>query len=323
MLSQSSWRCRKCKVFIRYGKVKTCAHKTDHDTTNGTVSGSRIYEVRRNDKKWAESTSWSIFLLDGQHLCDTLYREYEQVISDICCKSDCNNTRRLIAHPVELCGHPFKPGWRRWIKGPDFLTKPSDDWPKRPEELSVTTQDNDPEVKKGALVYVTDASNNCDKHIVVEVFERFSSWCRGKRVFTWMLRYKRNLRSRNQDRSDLQTTCPIPPISLTELVNAETEILKHVQGSSFKDELSRLQRKETDRKTSNTSCIAKPDPILMGGLIRVGVVSIKLKSMMTLATQSSFPKTTMQSTLSQNSTTISLVTLAWNIRCPWYGRNSG
>ena len=159
---------------------------------------------------------------------------------------------------------------QRWIKGPDFLTKPSDDWPKRPEELSLTTQDNDPEVKKSALVYITDASNNSDKHLVVEVLERFSSWCRAKRVFAWMLRYKRNLRSRKQDRSDLQTTRPIPPISLTELVNAEAEILKHVQGSSFKDELSRLQRKEADKKNSNTSCIAKLDPILMGGLIRVG-----------------------------------------------------
>ena len=43
-------------MFTRYGKVKTRAHKTDHDTMNGTVGGSRIYEARRNDKKRAEST---------------------------------------------------------------------------------------------------------------------------------------------------------------------------------------------------------------------------------------------------------------------------
>ena len=123
------------------------------------------------------------------------------------------------------------------------------EWPKRPEELILTTEDNDPEVKKSSLVYATDAPNAHGKHLVVEIIERFSSWCRVKRVFAWILQYRRNLRlraqSRKQDQTDPQTLSQIPPISLTELVNAETEIL---QQASFKHELSRLQRTETNDK---------------------------------------------------------------------------
>ena len=106
-----------------------------------------------------------------------------------------------------------------------------------------TTHDNDPEVKKTSLVYVTDASNNGDKHLAVGVLERFLSWCRGKRVFAWILCYERNLRSQNHDRSDLQTTRPIPPISLTELVNAKNEILKHIQGSNLRTNFVAKERK--------------------------------------------------------------------------------
>ena len=134
---------------------------------------------------------------------------------------------------------------QHWIEGTDFLTKAPDEWPKRPKELILTTEDNDPEVKKSSLVYATDAPNAHGKHLVVEIIERFSSWCRVKRVFAWILRYRRNLRShaqsRKQDQTDARILSQIPLISLTELVNTDTEILKHIQQASFKDELSRLR----------------------------------------------------------------------------------
>ena len=139
--------------------------------------------------------------------------------------------------------------------------------------MILITEDNDPEVKKSSLVYATDAPNTHGKHLVVENIERFSSWCRVKRVFAWILRYRRNLRlraqSRKQDQTDPRTLSQIPQISLTELVNAETEILKHIQQANFKDELSRLRRTETNDKICNASCIVKLDPVLIGGLIRV------------------------------------------------------
>ena len=257
-------------MFLRHGKVKTWTHKTNHDTTNGTIGGCRIYKIGQNGEKRAEPADQRVFLLDGQHLCTTVYRKYEQTIPNIRCKSDYNNSRRLIPtqwNYVDTHTNPADDASRgvpsnslqRWIEGPDFLNKTPDEWPKRPEELILITEDNDPEVKKSSLVYATDAPNAHGKHLVVETIERFSSWCRVKRVFAWILRYRRNLRlraqSRKQYQTDPRTLSQIPPISLTELVNAETEILKYIQQAIFKDELSRLRRTETNDKISNTSCI--------------------------------------------------------------------
>ena len=106
----------------------------------------------------------------------------------------------------------------------------------------------------------------------MEVVKRFSSWFRAKTVFACILRY-RNLQllaqSQKQNQTNPRSPGQVPPISLAELVNAETEILKYVQQSSFKDELSGLQRKESN-KISKTSCIVKLEPVLIGGLISVG-----------------------------------------------------
>ena len=161
---------------------------------------------------------------------------------------------------------------QRWIEGPDFLSKSPDEWPKRPEEIVLTTEDNDPEVKKSSFVCAADASTD-GRHLAVEIVKGFPSLCRVKRVFAWILRDKGNLRLRaqllKQDRTDSRTPSRIPPISLSELVNAETEILRHIQRASFKDELSCLQKTKTNNKISNTSCIVKLGPILKDGLIHV------------------------------------------------------
>jgi hypothetical protein len=163
---------------------------------------------------------------------------------------------------------------QRWIEGPDFLSKPNEAWSKRPEELTATVPDDDPEVKKSSLVYATNVSSSPNNQFVEQFIERFSSWSRLKRVFAWILRYKRNLsllcQSRRQERSEFHPSTEILPISLTELVNAEIEILKLVQQNCFKDELSRLQDKNGNNSVSNTSNISKLDPIVVDGLIRVG-----------------------------------------------------
>ena len=74
----------------------------------GTIGGCRNYKIGRNDEKRAEPADQRVFLLDGQYLCTTVHRKYEQTISNICCKSNCNNSRRLIPNPVELHGYSYK-----------------------------------------------------------------------------------------------------------------------------------------------------------------------------------------------------------------------
>ena len=163
---------------------------------------------------------------------------------------------------------------QRWIEGPDFLAQPSEAWPKKPEELATNVPDSDPEVKRSSLAYATNVSNCSNEQFIAHFFERFSSWSRLKRVFAWILRYKNNLRllcqSRRQNQSNCHSSAGIRPLSLAELVTAESEILKLVQSSCFKDELSRLQEKNGNISVSNTSNIAKLDPIVVDGIIRVG-----------------------------------------------------
>ena len=131
----------------------------------------------------------------------------------------------------------------RWVNGPEFLAKPQDTWLKRPEELTVSAAGNDPEVKKSSMVYATNMLTSPNEQFVKDSIERFSSWSRLKRVFAWILRYKRNLfslfQSRKQDSlasksSTSGSSTEIQSLSLSELVNAEHEILRVVQTTKTK-----------------------------------------------------------------------------------------
>ncbi len=58
--------------------------------------------------------------------------------------------------------------------------------------------------------------------------------------------------------------------STNELIDTESEVLRLAQASCFKDELSRPKDKNGNISVSSTSSIAKLDPIMVDGLIRVG-----------------------------------------------------
>ena len=58
-------------------------------------------------------------------------------------------------------------------------------------------------------------------------------------------------------------------MTVTEIAEAETAILKFVQGHTFAEEINIL-RKTQGRKVSKQSTIYKLDPILADGVLRVG-----------------------------------------------------
>ena len=168
----------------------------------------------------------------------------------------------------------------RWRQGPAFLKQPEDAWPLRPADMGEISSD-DPEVKKSADVFANEASKESDH--IGKMFEKFSSWTRLKRIVSWILRYKNILRRQSQRRkaneliSYQSNAVMIAPLSVSEMNEAEKEILKHVQKQSFTDELQTLSRisketQETSNKNSVKKCssIYKLDPVLQDGLIRVG-----------------------------------------------------
>ena len=160
----------------------------------------------------------------------------------------------------------------RWIQGPPFLWQQETSWPKRPTD-AIRIQENDPELKREVTACATTVKPL--DLTVSKIFQRFSSWIRLKKFVAWMLRLKRNLRRSKGSEAEKKTRKVIDPLTVDEMRNAEYEILKHVQSEHFSDELSSItdakdsaSSKQTNVKKS--SCIYKLDPMLSGGLLRVG-----------------------------------------------------
>ncbi|XP_028408734.1 uncharacterized protein LOC114531301 [Dendronephthya gigantea] len=94
---------------------------------------------------------------------------------------------------------------QRWIEGPDFLRKSTESWPQRPAELSSNVPDDDLEIKKSSVVCASNSPKPAQEPSA-EIFQRFSSWTRLKRVIAWMLRFITNIRRRQPNRAtDIRT----------------------------------------------------------------------------------------------------------------------
>ena len=170
----------------------------------------------------------------------------------------------------------------RWKQGPAFLKQAEQSWPQRPVNLG-EIPDNDPEVKKRVEIFTSKASATCD--FIGKAIERISSWSRLKKIVAWVLRYKNLLRrqsQRHKTKSDVIKhqfgDSIITPLSISEVNEAENEIIKYVQGQLFKEELASLngisdsiqQGKSNQNTVKKNSSIYKLDPVLENGLLRVG-----------------------------------------------------
>lgn len=100
--------------------------------------------------------------------------------------------------------------------------------------------DSDPEVKKTIEVFANKANNQSDH--INKAIEKFSSWTRLKTIMAWVLRYKQNL-SRQKQRckakeviSYQSDVSEIKPLSVSEVNEAEKEIVKFVQKQSLNEE---------------------------------------------------------------------------------------
>lgn len=103
--------------------------------------------------------------------------------------------------------------------------------------MTANVRDDDTEVKD-SIVYANELS---DQDPIAKIIERFSSLSHLKRVVAWILRYKTSLQRLSKKRKavesvEIQSNSAVIPINVTELKNAETEILKHVQSLCFREE---------------------------------------------------------------------------------------
>lgn len=135
-----------------------------------------------------------------------------------------------------------------WLQGPEFLTKPSEEWPENPEHYgNLTTED--PEVR-GVTVCAT--APEPPRNSVAELMQHFSSWIRLKRAVAWVLKIKRTLLNVCRKRKELSTNLSAPEVdrqmrnfkaalwrandcnlTVENLKDAEQEIVRYCQGKVF------------------------------------------------------------------------------------------
>lgn len=175
----------------------------------------------------------------------------------------------------------------RWLNGPEFLWQPKETWPQRPPGLERFNED-DPEEKreKRSLAINSKEPDDILQRLVVQV----SSWYRLKKFVAWLLRYRSKLRQavakRKLGKPDGDQNTEIPPLSTSEMEDAENEIVRYVQRQNFPQEIANLKNQTMDRSDDRAplkqrgqgqrklgkkaSPLYKLDPFLQDGVLRVG-----------------------------------------------------
>ena len=119
-----------------------------------------------------------------------------------------------------------------WLKGPNFLRQKEKYWPVQDNNASELEKSN-PELKKIGL----RATNVQEQESLLARLERFSDWQRLKAAVVRYLKLKQWL----QDKVRTTKAGPFPPITVQDLEQAETEVIKLVQSDVFSAEINVLQ----------------------------------------------------------------------------------
>lgn len=90
-----------------------------------------------------------------------------------------------------------------WMKGHNFLLKPEEEWPQRPDQMSQVPE-QDPEIKGEIKVNVLNVSESND--IMSKLTGYYSGWFQLKRATEWMLRFKEILLQLCKARKQLQSS---------------------------------------------------------------------------------------------------------------------
>ncbi|XP_068742045.1 uncharacterized protein [Montipora capricornis] len=160
---------------------------------------------------------------------------------------------------------------KKWKRGPEFLWLGESSWPKFPASLETSSQD-DLEIKEHKRVYSVQLKNFAQPDD--KVFAYYSSWHKLRRSVAYLLRYKTWLLNKVRSKFG-QPIAQVPSgkVTLTEMKNAEREILMSLQRKFFPKELKQLSKcGQADRAESvnKSSSISRLDPIMKDGLLLVG-----------------------------------------------------
>lgn len=150
----------------------------------------------------------------------------------------------------------------QWINGPDFL-RGKGEWPTCAKEV---LSDETLEWKKDVKVHETQAQQGKPLDAFIQ---HYSSWYRLQKAVAWLIRFIRYLRAAHQARNcndhkicnqrvfgpDESTGAGVNFLSVIELQNAKTSIIRYVQHESFAEEGSCLKRSSSSNGPSSSAVV--------------------------------------------------------------------
>lgn len=193
------------------------------------------------------------------------------------------------ANPADYASRGLRPDNTReidqWINGPDFLRGKEEDWPIHPREISVLP-DEALEWKKDVNIYETQAQQ---VKPLDAFLQHYSSWYRLLKGIAWLTRFVCHLQVVRQGKGSAcqvlsspgassrgdSTGAGVNTLSVEELQNAKTCVIRYVQRECFPDEVASLKPKSSnsssDRVVKKSSKLAALSPFMgEDGLLRVG-----------------------------------------------------
>ena len=158
----------------------------------------------------------------------------------------------------------------RWIKGPDFFLKPPSEWASLPQHSTELSGD-DPEVKRESKSFVVSVHPSKIQSNVISLVQRFSSWLKLLKFIALCLRCQRRFITRRrksmQDGLDGSSQiASLEPLTCSEISDAEREVIMFDQSCAFAEERKAIEKGNCVKKSS---VLAKLDPILVNGLLRI------------------------------------------------------
>ncbi|XP_077966576.1 uncharacterized protein LOC144420798 [Styela clava] len=154
----------------------------------------------------------------------------------------------------------------RWLLAPEFLWKNEDSWPLICEDKTDLPDEFQPIERKKVATIIASNIDKMDNYI-----KSFSDLQRLKISTAWVLRYKGFLRNHN--------SVTTRNITVEVMQYAEQALVKYVQHQNYKSVIDNLSDKSEigDRKArhemkkaEHTKSIAKLDPIIPDGILRIG-----------------------------------------------------
>jgi hypothetical protein len=149
-----------------------------------------------------------------------------------------------------------------------------DNWHRDGSGQTTDIDWDDLEVKRTKDIYVTETK--VAKCLLMTFIERHSSWYRLKKSFAWLLRVKKTLQDRVLARSQGQPAVvpdKLRPLDVSELRQAEVEIIKLVQLEVFHEEIEALSKdgNSVDKSSKIADLcphLAKNSTLCVGGRLK-------------------------------------------------------